>query len=198
MHPLHAGLEKRSPPFWGQHHSDSSSATTKRSIPEYSHLVARQDAGSILEVRAFDNMGESALAKRTEGLTIVRLVRRSPKVKIAAGFKVCVSFFMERIPDKPSFHLNQPKQKFINKVGEKLKKGFGEVVKFGAKIYATAAKAVGRVANFIPGVGKAISSVANGVSRVANFVSDKIPVKLPAKLQKGVNIMNDIQDPFGK
>jgi hypothetical protein len=90
MHPLHAGLEKRSPLFWGQHHSDSSSTTTKRSIPEYSHLVAREDAGSILEVRAIDEMGESALAKRTEDLTIVRLARRSPKVHISEGFKVCV------------------------------------------------------------------------------------------------------------
>jgi hypothetical protein len=107
---------------------------------------------------------------------------------------MCVSFFIERSPDKPSFHLNRPKQKFIKKV----EKGVGEVVKFGAKIYATAATAVAKVANFIPGVGKAVSAVAKGVSRVANFVSDKIPVKLPPKLQKGVNVMNDIQDPFSE
>jgi hypothetical protein len=139
----------------------------------------------------------------------VRLVRRSPK--IAAGFKVRACFFFHRA----SFN-NSPTQKFIKKVGdkfksfkEKVKNGFekarmwikdtgAKVVKFGAKIYATAVEAVGKVTNFVPGLGRAVLAVTNGVSCLANFVSDRINVKLSAKLQKGVNVMNGIQDPFGE
>jgi hypothetical protein len=114
-HPVDAGLEKRSPLFWGQHHGDASSAVTKRSFPDYSHLVARENAGSVLEARAFNDMGESALDKRTEGPTTVRLARRSIKVR--------AFFFMELISDNPLFHLNRPKT-------ERFQEGRGEIEQF--------------------------------------------------------------------
>ena len=49
---------------------------------------------------------------------------------------------------------------------------------------------VGKVAGFIPGIGKPLGKAIEGVSKVAGVVSDRIHVKLPAKLQKGMDVMN--------
>jgi hypothetical protein len=89
-------------------------------------------------------------------------------------------------------------KKGIEKADTWIKTTGAKVVKFGAEVYATAVKTVGKVANFIPGVGRAVKEVTDGVSRLANFVSDKINVKLPAKLQRGVNIMKEIQNPLSE
>jgi len=84
------------------------------------------------------------------------------------------------------------------KVGRFIKKNAGKIAKFGLKIYATATKIGSRLANFIPGVGKAISKGLDGVSRVANKISDKIPVSLGKKLERGVRVMNTIQNPISE
>jgi len=49
---------------------------------------------------------------------------------------------------------------------------------------------IGKVANIIPGVGPEIDRAISGVSKVAGVISDHIKAKLPAKLQKGMDVMN--------
>ena len=51
-------------------------------------------------------------------------------------------------------------------------------------------KVVGKVVSFIPGIGKPIDRAIEGVSKVAGVISDHIHVKLPGKLQKGMDVMN--------
>ena len=65
-----------------------------------------------------------------------------------------------------------------------------KVAKFGLKVVETAGKAVGKAAGFFPGIGKPIGKAVEGVSKVAGVISDHIKVKLPNKLEKGMNIMN--------
>ena len=48
---------------------------------------------------------------------------------------------------------------------------------------------VGKVAGFIPVIGKPLDRAIEGVSKVAGVVSDHIHVKLSAKLQ-GMDVMN--------
>jgi hypothetical protein len=85
-----------------------------------------------------------------------------------------------------------------DKVGNFVKKNGAKIAKFGLKVYATATKTAGRVASFIPGVGKPISRALSGVSKVANFASDKIHADLDKKLTTGMNVMDKIQNPVGK
>ena len=84
------------------------------------------------------------------------------------------------------------------KVGKFIQTTGGKIAKFGLKIYATATKIGSRLANFIPGVGKGISKAIDAASRVANFISDKIPVKLGKKLERGMKIMDTIQNPISE
>ena len=69
-----------------------------------------------------------------------------------------------------------------------------QAAKFGLKIVQTGGEALGKAAAFVPGVGKPIGKVLEGVSKVAGMASDRIHVKLPSKLQKGVDIMNKVND----
>jgi hypothetical protein len=48
---------------------------------------------------------------------------------------------------------------------------------------------VGKVAAFIPGIGKPIQQAIHGVTKVAGVVSDRIHVKLSRKLEKGMKVM---------
>jgi len=88
-HPVHAGLEKRSSMSGGHpHHRRSLPTILERDLQEYDNLVARDEA-SVLEARSFDEALESELAKRKEGPTMMRLVRRkSIFTKIKEGFQV--------------------------------------------------------------------------------------------------------------
>ena len=54
---------------------------------------------------------------------------------------------------------------------------------------------MGRIASFIPGIGKPISKALGAVSKVANVASDAIHVSLGKKLDKGISVMNKIQNP---
>ena len=65
-----------------------------------------------------------------------------------------------------------------------------QVAKFGLKIVQSAGQAAGKVAVFIPGVGKPVGKALEGVSKLAGFASDHINVQLPGKLQTGMNVMN--------
>jgi hypothetical protein len=89
-------------------------------------------------------------------------------------------------------------QSAAKKVGHFVKTTGAKIAKFGLKVYATATKIAGRVASFIPGIGKPISKALSGVSKVANFASDKIHANLGSKLEKGISVMNKIQNPVGK
>jgi len=65
-----------------------------------------------------------------------------------------------------------------------------KVAKFGLKVVQSVGEVVGHVASFIPGIGKPIQQAIHGVTKVAGVISDHIHVKLGAKLEKGMKIMN--------
>ena len=65
-----------------------------------------------------------------------------------------------------------------------------QVAKFGLKVVESVGKVVGKIASVIPVIGKPIDRAIEGVSEAAGVISDHINVKLPKKLQKGVDIMN--------
>ena len=56
---------------------------------------------------------------------------------------------------------------------------------------------VGKVAGFIPAIGKPIDRAIEGVSKVAGVISDHINVKLPGNLQKGMDVMNKADQIMG-
>jgi len=83
------------------------------------------------------------------------------------------------------------------KVGHFIKTTGAKVAKFGLKVVQSVGEVVGKVASFIPGVGKPIQQAIHGVSKVAGVISDHIHVKLSPKLEKGMKIMdkaNQIMD----
>jgi uncharacterized NAD-dependent epimerase/dehydratase family protein len=65
-----------------------------------------------------------------------------------------------------------------------------KIAKFGLKVVQSVEKVAAKVVSFIPVIGKPLSKVMDGISKVAGVISDHIKVKLPAKLQKGMNVMN--------
>jgi hypothetical protein len=79
------------------------------------------------------------------------------------------------------------------KVGHFIKTTGAVVAKFGLKIISTAQKIASKVVSFIPGVGKVIGKAMEGASAATNAISNRIHVKLPGRLQKGMNTMNKIQ-----
>lgn len=181
-HPLHAGLEKRSPLFMG-HHSIVP-VVAKRSVPCHDHLVAHGDQCRLLEPRTTDDLGESVRAKRADGQNTVRLVRRKSKIaqklaNWAGGVQKKFQNFKKSV------------ETGVKKAVQWVRDKGAQVAKFATKIVATAADVIGHVAK-IP----VFKAITNGVSRVANFVSDHIHAKLLPKLQKGVDVMNHIQHPF--
>jgi hypothetical protein len=66
----------------------------------------------------------------------------------------------------------------------------GKVAKFGLKVAQSAWQVAGKVASFIPGVGKPIGQAIGAASKVAGVVSDKIHANLSPKLKKGMSVMN--------
>lgn len=86
----------------------------------------------------------------------------------------------------------------FQKAGKWIKDNAGKVAKFGLKIWSTATSLVGRVAGFIPGVGKLVGKAIGGISKAADIVAEKIPVDLGDKLNKGMKVMSAIQNPFGE
>ena len=65
-----------------------------------------------------------------------------------------------------------------------------KVAKFGLKVFQSVEKVGSKLVSWIPGIGKPLSKAMDAVSKVAGIASDHIHVKLPAKLEKGMNIMN--------
>ena len=65
-----------------------------------------------------------------------------------------------------------------------------KIAKFGLKVVQSVDEVAGKVVGFIPGIGKPLGKVIEAEGKVAGFVSDHIHVKLPGKLQKGMNVMN--------
>ena len=65
-----------------------------------------------------------------------------------------------------------------------------KIAKFGLKVVESVGEVVGKVVGFIPGIGKPLDRAIEGVSKVAGVISDHIHVKLPGKLQKGMDVMN--------
>ena len=65
-----------------------------------------------------------------------------------------------------------------------------KVAKFGLKVVQTWQNAGSKVVRFIPGIGKPLSKAMEGASKAAGAISDKIKVKLPPKLEKGMKVMN--------
>ena len=72
-----------------------------------------------------------------------------------------------------------------------------KVAKFGLKVVQSWEKVGSKVLQFVPGIGKPLSKVAAGISRAAGAASDAIKVKLPPKLQKGMNVMNKANKVMG-
>jgi len=78
----------------------------------------------------------------------------------------------------------------VKKVGTFVKTTGAKIAKFGLKVVQSVGTMVGKVAGYIPAIGKPIDKAIEGVSKVAGVVSDHIHAKLSSKLQKGMNVMN--------
>jgi len=78
----------------------------------------------------------------------------------------------------------------VKKVGHFIKTTGAKIVKFGLKVVQAVGTAVAKVASFIPEVGKPLERAIDGVAKGAGMISDKIHVKLPPRLEKGVEVMN--------
>ena len=76
------------------------------------------------------------------------------------------------------------------KVGNFVKTTGAKVAKFGLKVVESVGTVVGKVAGFIPAIGKPIDRAIEGVSKVAGVISDHIHAKLSNKLEKGMKVMN--------
>ena len=72
-----------------------------------------------------------------------------------------------------------------------------KIAKFGLKVVESVGEVVGKVAGFIPVIGKPLDRAIEGVSKVAGVISDHIHVKLPSKLQKGMDVMNKADQIMG-
>ena len=83
------------------------------------------------------------------------------------------------------------------KVGHFIKTTGAKVAKFGLKVVETAGKVIGKAVGFLPGIGKPLGKAIEGASKVAGVISDRIKVKLPKKLEKGVNVMDKINKVTG-
>ncbi|KAF8996161.1 hypothetical protein BDQ17DRAFT_957139 [Cyathus striatus] len=84
------------------------------------------------------------------------------------------------------------------KVGRFVKTTGAKIVKFGAKVVSTGMSVLSKVAKVIPGVGKAISAGLKGVGTAADVVSNAIHANLGKKLDKGMKIMDKVQNPISK
>jgi hypothetical protein len=84
------------------------------------------------------------------------------------------------------------------KAGHWLKDNAGKVAKFGLKVWSTATSLVGRVAGFIPGVGKLVGKAISGISKGVDIASSKIPGELGGGFNKAMGIMDKIQHPIGE
>ena len=65
-----------------------------------------------------------------------------------------------------------------------------QVAKFGLKVVESVGEVAGKIAGFIPGVGKPLQYAIHGISKGAGILSDKIHAKLSPKLEKGMKIMD--------
>ena len=83
------------------------------------------------------------------------------------------------------------------KVGHFIKTTGAQVAKFGLKVVQTWEKAGSKILRYIPRIGKPLSKVADAISKVAGTASDHINVKLPSKLEKGMNVMNKANKVMG-
>lgn len=83
------------------------------------------------------------------------------------------------------------------KVGHFVKTTGAKIAKFGLKVIATAQAVAAHVVRFIPVVGTAASAALKASSTGLNAASDAIHVSLGKKLDKGMKVMNIIQDPIG-
>ena len=82
--------------------------------------------------------------------------------------------------------------------GRAIKKFAPTVAKFGLKVISAAQSVAARVVKYIPVIGKPASELLKAESKGLNMASNAIHAKLPAKLQKGSAILDDIRDPFGE
>ena len=83
------------------------------------------------------------------------------------------------------------------KVGHFIKTTGAKIAKVGLKIWSTATKAISKVAQFIPVIGKPLSKAMDGAATVENKVSDSIHVKLGKKLDKAMHRMDKGQKVMG-
>jgi len=72
-----------------------------------------------------------------------------------------------------------------------------QVVKFGTKIYQGVMTQVGKAVSGIPAF-RPLGRVIEGAATAAGAISDRIHVPLPKKLQKGVDIINNVVDKENK
>ena len=78
-------------------------------------------------------------------------------------------------------------------MGHFVKTTGAQVAKFGLKLVSTAQKVASKVVSFVPVVGKIAGKALEGVSAGLNAASNAIHVKIPGRLQKGVNVMNKVR-----
>jgi len=119
--------------------------------------------------------------------------------KVGAGIKKVaqkVGSGIKKVAQKVGSGIKKAAQKVgsgiktaAKKVGQFMKTTGAKIAKFGLQVVDTVGTAVGKVASFIPDVGKPLERAIVGVSKVAGVVSDKIHTNLSPKLQKGMNVM---------
>lgn len=85
----------------------------------------------------------------------------------------------------------------FQKAGKWIKETGAKVAKFGLKVVATIGAVASHVAKFIPIIGQPLSAALKVHSFAMNKASDAIHADLGSKLNKGMHVMDIIQDPLG-
>ncbi|KAF9479867.1 hypothetical protein BDN70DRAFT_920941 [Pholiota conissans] len=132
---------------------------------------------------------------------IVELVRRKSVIaKIKQGFKK-MAHGIKRAAQKIGRGIKTGSDSLFGlaakKVGHFMKTTGAKIVKVGLKIMATAGKIAAKVANFIPGIGKAVSKGIEAVSTVRDKISNAIHVNIGGKLGKAMHRMDKAQKVVG-
>jgi len=154
-------------------------------------LVRRSSVGSKIK-KAFQKVGSAikhVAQKVGSGI-------KAAAQKVGSGIKAAAQKVGSGIK-KVAQKVGSGVRTAANKVGKFMKTTGAKVAKFGLKVVESVGTLVGKVAGYIPAIGKPIDRAIEGVSKVAGVVSDHIHAKLSSKLQKGMNVMNKADTVMG-
>jgi len=166
---------------------------TRRPIPTDvdDQLVRRESVGSKIK-HAFQKFGQKVKSGFKKAGAAIKSGFQKFGQKVKTGFQ------------KAGTAIKKGFQKVGNGIKTAAKKVWhfvkttgAKIAKFGLKVVESVGEVVGKVASFIPGIGKPIQQAIHGVSKVAGVISDHIHAKLSKKLEKGMKIMNKADQIMG-